>query len=87
VKILVFHYTPNGVLPQLTPELGAAVKEGITREVAANPSVKYLGTEYDPATGKAICSWEAPDAATVAQIFDRLKIPYDEAVAVQPLVL
>ena len=87
MRILVFHLNEGGRLPALTPELGQAVKAGIQQAVRDNPSITYYGTQFDPTTGIGVCDWEAPSTEEVEAIFQRLGVPYDKVVAVQPLVL
>lgn len=87
MKLYVFHYTEQGRIPQLTPEVGKALKKALPEILANNPGVKYNGTMFDPSTGIGICDWEASDAKTVENIMNAMQIPFDTVVPVQSLVL
>ncbi|MHC1635189.1 MAG: hypothetical protein ACXQTS_01005 [Candidatus Methanospirareceae archaeon] len=84
-KVLVIHY--NNPLPtQIPPDVAEGLKKAIADFLAANPNIKYHGTDWDPKTGKAICYWEG-DREKIENFIRNANLPFDEVIEVQALSL
>jgi len=71
-KIIVFHYTEPARVPALSAAECAAIRENFDRVVREYDNVTFHGV-FAGADGRAICEWEAPDAATVEKIITRVE--------------
>lgn len=70
-KVLVFHFTENGMLPALSKEEADGITSKIAAELKNYPEVKFNGTFVD-GNGKGICDWEAPNAEVVNEIVEKV---------------
>ena len=70
-KVIVFHYTDKGKLPNLSKDEVDEIMRNIYDELKEYPDVKFNGTFVDK-EGRGICEWEAPNADVVKEIIEKV---------------
>lgn len=86
-KIIVFHFSEAARVPKLTAGECTAIRANFDRVVVEYEGVTFHGV-FAAEDGRAICEWEAPDAATVEEIITRVegKPSRDGAVLVTKII-
>jgi hypothetical protein len=78
-KFVATHSFGSGLREMLAeqgPDIIAALKQ-------AYPPFVWNGMYADWETGKAVCLWEAPNAQTIIDQFQRMGIPYEHVFPVE----
>lgn len=87
-RILVFHYTDEGRLPNLTKEQFIEARNSFLDVLKDYPDVHFNGTFVDE-NGMGVCEWEAPSPKLVMEVVEKAlgAPPADPVIAVKQVFL
>ncbi|MFW6384340.1 MAG: hypothetical protein ACOCZC_02970 [Halodesulfurarchaeum sp.] len=88
-RIITMRYSEQGRLPDATREQLEELQANVVETVAEYDDVEFKGT-FGNAEGMGICEWEAPDVATVEEIYEESgaaeMAPSDEIIEVEQVL-
>ncbi|WP_071933381.1 nickel-binding protein [Halodesulfurarchaeum formicicum] len=88
-RIITMRYSDEGRLPDATQEQLEELQANVVETVSNYDDVEFKGT-FANDEGMGICEWEAPDVATVEQIYEESgaaeMAPSDEIIEVQQVL-
>lgn len=89
-RIITMRYSEQGRLPDATREQLEELQANVVETVAEyDDDVEFKGT-FANADGMGICEWEAPDVATVEEIYEKSgaaeMAPSDEIIEVEQVL-